>query len=301
MNSEFPQPELSTRRTWVKQFMLGSAATLVGPRWMGTVLADVTATCPGPAVIRIKAGDVRIQASVTEFDPMTGEDVTTNYDIAALAAPGGSVQYTFSSAPPFTLNRVETDRFVTLNSICTHNGCTVDRYKKHKNTVYFPPPMEPVTTIESYIECSCHFSRYDIEGRVIQGPALRDLARFETSYDAATDIVSVTIPELKLHINSIEVQQQGPGPVFRVKLVFPVTIFSKYEILYQENLEGRPTVVPFSTTPGGPANQTSVLTNFTTFPADGNFTAYVDHVGSRGFFVVGLVLGDVPSDDGVAP
>ena len=79
--------------------MLGSVATLTGPRWVGTVLAEVTSTGPGSAVIRLKALDVRIQVTVSAFNPNTGTDETTSYQVAALAAPGGSVQYQFSSAP----------------------------------------------------------------------------------------------------------------------------------------------------------------------------------------------------------
>ncbi len=296
MTLQIPDSHASTRRRWVKQFMLGTVASVVGHRWMGTVLADVTQTGPGPAVIRLKAADVSIEVSVTAFNPLTGADETTVYQTSPLAAPGGSVQYAFSSAPPFTLNRVDANRFVTLDSICKHNGCTVPRYKKH---IVGGSPSAPVT--QSFIECPCHGSRYDIEGRVIRGPALADLTRFETVYDSATDIVSITIPDLQLHIHSTAVQQQGPGAACRFKLVFPVTMFSRYEIRYQENLDGQTTVVPFATTPAGPANQTSVFTNFMNFPQGGNFTAYVDSVGPRGFFVVGLVLGDVPSLDEVAP
>lgn len=296
MTLQTPDSNTITRRRWVKRFMLGTVASLAGPRWMGTVLADVTQIGPGPAVIRLKAADVSIEVSVTVSNPQTGVDETTVYQTSPLAAPGGSVQYSFSSAPPFTLNRVDANRFVTLDSICKHNGCTVARYKKH---IVGGSPTAPV--IQSFIECPCHGSRYDIEGRVIRGPAQADLSRFETAYDSATDIVSITIPDLKLHIHSIAVQQQGPGAACRLKLVFPVTIFSKYEIRYHEDLEGQPAVVPFSTTSTGPANQTSVFTNFLNFPPDGNFTAYVDSVGPRGFFVVGLVLGDVPSMDEVAP
>ena len=305
MHPSVSEPLSSTRRRWVKQYMLG-IATLTGPPWVGTVLSEVTSTGPGSAVIRLKASDVRIHVTVSAFNPNTGTDETTSYQVAALAAPGGSVQYQFSSAPPFTLNRVEANRFVTLNSICTHNGCTVPRFKKH--IVGQDSSVPPVPITRAYIECPCHGSRYDIEGRVFRDgsgnstePAQFDLARFETSYDAATDIVCITIPDLKLHINSIRMQAHGPGESVRLKLDFPVTAFTRYEIRYQANLNGPLTVVPFSTTPGGAANQTSVFTTLLTHPPDGNFTAYVDSTGSKGFFAVGLVLGDVASEDEVPP
>lgn len=271
MNEETGSSLLSSsnRRTWVKQFMLGSAATLSGPRWIGTVLADVTPAGPGPALIRLKSAD-----------------------IPALAAPGGSVQYRFNSGTkPFTLNRVTADRFVTLDTICTHNGCTVGRYTSHSrldNSV-----MPPVTITEHYMLCPCHGSRYDVEGRIVR-PAVPnsgqgDLARFETSYDSATDTVSILIPNLALSIRSISVQREGPGQAIRLKLVFPVTAYSNYEIRYRADLASAATVVLFSETPDGPLEKSSLSTF-----ADGNFTAYVDAEGPRGFFAVGLILGNYP-------
>lgn len=38
----------TTRRGWVKQFVLGSVATLSAPKWIGSVLAEVTPTAPVP-------------------------------------------------------------------------------------------------------------------------------------------------------------------------------------------------------------------------------------------------------------
>ncbi|RYD22700.1 MAG: hypothetical protein EOP88_07115, partial [Verrucomicrobiaceae bacterium] len=125
MNADSP---FRSRRAWVKQFVLGTAAALTGPRWIGNVLADVGSTPAGAAVLRLK---------VTDFP--------------ALAEPGGSVQMVFNEImKPFTLNRVSTDRFVTLDSVCTHAGCTVGKFIVANNRM----------------RCPCHGSRYDIEGRV---------------------------------------------------------------------------------------------------------------------------------------
>ena len=204
----------STRRQWVKQFLLASATALSGPRWTGTVLADVTATGPGPAIVRLKAAS-----------------------IPAIAAPGGSVQLSFIEyLKPFTLNLVTETRFVTLDSICTHNGCTVGRYKEQ---VVSADPRVTAT----YMLCPCHGSRYDLEGRVFRDgtgvstePAQDDLAQMDTSYHSASDVVSVTIPGLSLHINSIGVHQTGPGESVRMKLVFPVTGYAAYEIYHKSSL-----------------------------------------------------------------
>jgi Rieske Fe-S protein len=272
---------IATRRRWVKQFMLGTVATLSGPRWLGTVLAEVSPTGPGPAVVRLKV------AGVTA---MIENDVGVLVPVAVLAVPGGSVQYSFNTGfHPFTLNRVEANRFVTLDSVCTHNGCAVGRYKAH--VVGADESVNPpVPILANLMKCPCHGSRYDIEGRVIGGPAQGDLARFETTYDAATDIVCITIPNLSLHISSISVHQRGPGETIRLKLVIPVTAYSSYEICHQSDPSGSFSRIPFATTATGPAGQTVLFAT-----TDGEITVYVDAAGTSGFFVAGLLLDDVPT------
>ncbi len=239
----------TTRRRWVKQFMLCSAASLIGPRWSSSVLAEVTSTGPGPGVIRLKPSA-----------------------FPALANPGGSIQLKFIQFnAPLTLNRVTEDRFVTLDSICTHAGCTVGRFIVANNL--------------GRMQCPCHGSRYDIEGTVIRGPAGDNLGRFATSYDAASDVVAISIPELALHIESISVHQQGENGQIRLKLVFPVSLGALYEIRYQPHLSSPAQLVPFATTPAGLADKTTVGPD-----KFGDFTAYVDATGSQGFFSVGVML-----------
>lgn len=249
-----PSDSLIDRRGWVKRFVLGTVASLSAPRWVATVLADPGDPVPGPAVLRLKIADY-----------------------PALAAPGGSVQLVFNEIiKPFTLNRVSEDRFVTLDSICTHAGCTVGRF----------------IVADNRMRCPCHGSRYDIEGRVFRDtngdstePAQRDLNRFETSFDPENKMVSITIPGLVLGIHSLTVHQAAEDGTLRLKLRFPVTAFAKYEIRHQTALDGPFSVVPFATTPTGPANQTMLAPDF-----DGSATAYVDATGSLGFYVVTLKL-----------
>jgi len=244
----------TTRRRWVKQFLLGSVATLAAPKWISSVLAEVTSTGPGPGVIRLKASA-----------------------FPALANPGGSVQLTFiNSIAPLTLNRVTADRFVALDSVCTHAGCTVGRF----------------IVTNGRMRCPCHGSRYSIEGRVFRDangvstePAPNDLTRFATSYDAASGIVAITIPGLALHIKAISVQQQEEHGQIRLKLVFPVSFGAVYEIRYQPDLSSPPQLASYATTPTGVANQTQVGPE-----VEGDFTAYVDATGPVGFFSVGVKL-----------
>ena len=237
--------------------MFGTVAALTGPAWTSRVFAEITSTGPGPGVLRIR--------------PIT---------YPALAAPGGSVQLKFIGyVKPLTLNRVEIDRFVTLDSVCTHAGCTVGRF----------------ILSSTQMRCPCHGSRYDIEGRVFRDakgdstePAPDDLGRYLTSFDVSTGIISITIPDLALHISSISVHQQRPDETVRLKLVFPVTFDAVYEIYYQTDLTAPFNLIAYSKTPSGVANQTTVGPE-----AEGVFTAYVDAAGPRGFFSVGLKITEV--------
>jgi Rieske Fe-S protein len=254
MNPSTIDPFNATRRQWVKQFMLCSAAALIGPRWSSSVLAEVTRTGPGAGVLRL-----------------------TPSSFPALENPGGSIQLNFiQGIPPLTLNRVSEDRFVTLDSICTHAGCTVSRFIVANNRM----------------RCPCHGSRYDIEGRVFRDangistePASDDLQRYATSYDPASGIVAITIPDLSLHIESISVHHQSEDGSLRLKLVFPTTYGAVYEIYRQKDLASPLEMISFSATPAGGTNLTSVGPQ-----VQGDFTAYVDATGPHAFFAVGLKL-----------
>jgi hypothetical protein len=148
---------------------------------------------------------------------------------------------------------------------------------------------------ESSMICPCHGSRYDIEGRVFRDangvstqPAPDDLGRYATSFDAAKGIIAITVPALRLHIDSISVHRQGANRQLRLKLVFPVAFGSTYEIYHHSDFNAPPQAINYSTTPAGLTDKSKVGPG-----ASGNFTAYVDASGSRGFFSVGAVLANV--------
>lgn len=245
-----------SRRQWVKRFMLGTVVSFSLPKWTGVLLADVGAPSPSAAVIKLKL-----------------------VDYPNLEGVGGSLQLQFSSVvKPLTLNRISPEEFVTLDSICTHQGCTVG----------------PFILSENCMTCPCHSSRFDVEGKVFRNgvgstePAPTDLNRFETTYDAAVGIISITIPGLALGIKSIEAYPRPLTGVVKVKLKFPVSKGSTYEVSHQAALDSAFVVVPFTTT----ANGTALLTSITP-TADGDVTAYIDATGARGFYVIGLRLSPV--------
>jgi Rieske Fe-S protein len=52
---------------------------------------------------------------------------------------------------------------IAFSSVCTHRDCTLDKADDHWS-----------------LYCKCHGSRFDAAGKVIKGPAKRDLPRFAT-------------------------------------------------------------------------------------------------------------------------
>ncbi len=243
----------SGRRVWVKRFVLGTVASLSAPRWVGTLLADVDDVMPEEAVLKLKAADY-----------------------PTLAGVGGSIQLLFNElSKPLTLNRVSAQEFVTLDSVCTHVGCTVGAFDLGANCM----------------TCPCHGSRFDLEGRVFRDgngistePAASDLNRFLTSFDEETDVISIRIPDLALAIGKIQTFPQAVSGAIQVRLRFPASAGATYEISHQKDLEGEPVAVPFATEPGG------ALQNSITPVVTGQVTAYLEATGPRGFYMVGLKL-----------
>jgi nitrite reductase/ring-hydroxylating ferredoxin subunit len=257
MNQNTTSIQEVTRRHLMKQFILGSASVLCGTTSSSRIFAEVLPTGPGPGVLRLKASDY-----------------------PALANPGGSIQLRFIDyLPPLTLNRVTSDRYVTLDSVCTHQGCTVSRF----------------IVANGRMRCPCHGSRYDIEGRVFRDangdstePADADLNRYATLYDAASDTLSITIPDLALHINSISVHQANPNGQLRLKLTIPTSYGAIYEIRHQPDLQSPSVPISFSLTPAGIANQQTLGPL-----VYGDINTYIDATGSKGFFTVELKLTEV--------
>jgi len=63
--------------------------------------------------------------------------------------------------------------FTAFSMSCTHQGCLTTLVNGNR------------------FDCPCHFSQFDVNGMVIRGPATDPLTEFPTSYDAATDILTI--------------------------------------------------------------------------------------------------------------
>ena len=93
-----------------------------------------------------------------------------------LTRVGGSVVGQAAGyANPIVVARVRDDLFVALDAICTHMRCTV-----------------AYNALNLTLDCPCHGSTYEVDGRVIDGPAPLPLKTFAAQSDGTT--LTVMLP-----------------------------------------------------------------------------------------------------------
>jgi Rieske Fe-S protein len=91
-------------------------------------------------------------------------------DVPELAT-NGVIARVFSS---IGVKRTGATTFVAMQLVCTHQGCGV------------------TISTNTQLDCPCHLSQFDGDGNVTRGPADRALPRYTTSYDTATDILTIS-------------------------------------------------------------------------------------------------------------
>lgn len=101
-----------------------------------------------------------------EFDPIT----ITVADFPQLANIGVLVAIPNRS---FAAKRTGTSSFEAFSLRCTHETCIVS-----------------ITNGQQF-DCPCHQSRFANDGSVLRGPAQQPLPKFTTSYDPATDQLTI--------------------------------------------------------------------------------------------------------------
>jgi Rieske Fe-S protein len=67
---------------------------------------------------------------------------------------------------PIIIARVDDHTFAAVDAMCTHMQCTVS-----------------YNALDITLDCPCHGSSYEIDGKVIAGPAIRPLRTFNASSD----------------------------------------------------------------------------------------------------------------------
>jgi Rieske Fe-S protein len=112
--------------------------------------------------------------------PVPCEDGKVCIDVSrassgTLAELGGSHRVSVPGDLLIIVRTTETE-FVVLSAVCTHEGCGV----RH-------------TAGTTVVRCPCHGSMFDFEGAVVRGPAEAPLRVYESSFDAATSILTITL------------------------------------------------------------------------------------------------------------
>lgn len=130
------------------------------------------ATAAGAATALVACGDGEFSGiSSPIISPPAGPITIKVGDFAALAANDQLVRV---PGQPIAVKRTGASTFEALSMLCTHQGCLVD-----------------ITNLVQ-MDCPCHSSRFSHTGQVLQGPADRPLPKFTTSYDAATDVLTIS-------------------------------------------------------------------------------------------------------------
>ena len=102
----------------------------------------------------------------------TGSGVEVSVGTSALTGVGGAVLVE-SVAGVFLVSRTAESSFTAIDAVCSHQSCTVTN-----------------TDGTTYV-CPCHGSRYDRNGRVLNGPATAALRQFPTTF--ASGIVTIAL------------------------------------------------------------------------------------------------------------
>lgn len=133
-------------------------------------LATLFAGCGGGDSPTSPSGRAVDLAAVT--GRFTGSAVEVTIAGTALANVGGAVLVQ-SVAGVFLLSRTDDTTYSAIDAICSHESCTVTGADG-----------------SAYV-CPCHGSRYDRNGRVLQGPATAALRRFQTT--VASGVVAIAV------------------------------------------------------------------------------------------------------------
>jgi cytochrome b6-f complex iron-sulfur subunit len=137
----------------------------------GATLATMLSGCGGGADSPTSPSSRAVELGVSA-GRYTGSGVDVDVSGSALAGVGGAVLVE-SVAGVFLLSRSAENSFTAIDAVCSHQSCTVSRAD---DTGYV---------------CPCHGSRYDRNGRVLNGPAMAALRQFPTRF--ASGIVTIVL------------------------------------------------------------------------------------------------------------
>jgi Rieske Fe-S protein len=116
-------------------------------------------------------GDGFVTGPFTTAVLPSGPLIVTVGDFPGLATAGVLVRVPNVSV---AVKRVDASSFEAFSMLCTHEQCLVG------------------ITNGLQFDCPCHNSRFSNTGAVLRGPATQPLPKFTTSYDPATDQLTIS-------------------------------------------------------------------------------------------------------------
>lgn len=133
---------------------------------------DFLATAAGAAgfVAIAGCGDGFVTGPPTMVILPAGPFIITVADFPGLGTPGVLVGIGDTG---IAVKRIDATSFEAFSMVCTHQRCLVN-----------------ITNGQQF-DCPCHFSRFASDGSVVRGPATRPLPKLTTTYDPATDQLTI--------------------------------------------------------------------------------------------------------------
>ncbi|MDP4221418.1 MAG: Rieske 2Fe-2S domain-containing protein [Bacteroidota bacterium] len=150
---ENPTPHSNGRREFLK-----TAAMTLGAVFVSLPVISALDGCGGTG---LKAGNTAPQIGVDVSSLTEGAASLVTSDVG----PDGA---------PILIHRISANQYEAHSMKCTHKGCVVG---------------EPDQT--GIANCPCHGAQYDLNGRVLTGPAQYDLHPYRTAYNSQTKILTV--------------------------------------------------------------------------------------------------------------
>lgn len=235
---------ISSRRQFVKLFTFGVVTSVLSGRSLHQmIIGEAQAAGSNQSLLTLK---------LSSFPALQSQNSSIRIALNSFISTTPLGPYY-----PILVNRTTGNQFYALEARCTHQGCVV-------------PPAGG--------QCPCHFSRFNLDGTVLQGPAASPLTSYPITYDSS-NLLTIEVPGLGYSVTGAPVQTT-PGP--RFQLTFPTQSGLTYEVQFRENIEVAGAAIPLFTDANG---TTSAMT---TSGSGADKTVFVDRTTAKGFYTVNV-------------
>ena len=156
--------KINRRNFFVRVFQ--AIAVISIPAVFGSFLESCKNTPIGPDASQIMP---------TLSGTLSGGNVTLNVDSSSPLAKTGTAALVSYSGGSLLVDHPSGSVYNGLSSICTHQSCQITGFD---------------TGSEQFI-CPCHGSRFDVNGKVTQGPAGSPLTKYQTQLNGTQLTIKV--------------------------------------------------------------------------------------------------------------